>query len=198
MAVQINGIGRRLAASTLIIAFKGYRGRLRVWLPPLPTEGELLANVDGAKRAEPGNATAWAKQHIEEILRNQESDHPYDREWSKQRIEDVQALLDSGLMVVADARKGRVTIMNLTLKPGSRGTIFLLFDRPKDAKPGTWFPVEIIQVDGKNRVLGGLSSRVEVVPQARSRARPAAARTRGGPAPLEIPELVETPPRRRT
>ena len=190
LPVQINGLGRRLASTTLLIAFKGYRGRVRLWLPKLPTQGPLLRNIDGAKRAEPGNASAWAKQHIEDILRNQAGDQPFDREWSKQRIDDVQAVLDSGLMLVGDGRTGRVTIKNLALKPGTLGTIFLLFDRPRDTRPGTSFPVEVIQLDTRtNRVLGGLSARVEVVPKAR--ARPGVARPRAKPVPLDIPELVE-------
>lgn len=191
MPVQINGLGRRLASTTLLIAFKGYRGRVRLWLPKLPTQGSLLRNIDGAKRAEPGNARAWAKQHIEDILRNQAGDQPYDREWSKQRIDDVQAVLDSGLMLVGDGRTGRITIKNLALKPGTRGTIFLLFDRPRDTRPGTWFPVEVIQLDTRtNRVLGGLSARVEVVPKAR--AQPGVPRPRAKPEALDIPELVES------
>ena len=154
--MQINGLGRRLTATTLIVAFKGYRGRVRVRLPRLPVKGELLRNIEGAKRAEVGNARAWAKQHIEDILRNQAGDDPYDRQWSKQRIDDVEAVLDEGLMVVGDARSGRITIENVSLKPGSRGTIFLLFDRPRETKPGTWFLVDVIQLNAKTRrVLGG-------------------------------------------
>ena len=153
--------------------------------------GDLLRNIEGAKRADVGNAREWAKRHVEEILRNQEGDHPYDRQWSKQRIDDVEAVVDSGLMLVGDGRKGRITIKNLALKPGTRRTIFLLFDRPRDAKPGTWFPVEVIQLDTKtSRVLGGLSARVEMVPKPRAPravARPPAIPTQ---AALDIPELV--------
>ena len=72
-------------------------------------------------------------------------------------------------MVVGDARSGRIAIENVSLKPGSRGTIFLLFDRPRETKPGTWFPVDVIQLNAKTRrVLGGLSARVEVVPKPRA------------------------------
>ena len=189
LPVQINGIGRRLASTTLIIVFKGYRGRVRLWLPKLPTRGGLLRGVEGAKRVEPGNALTWAKQHIEDIFRNQESGQPYDREWSRRRVEDVEAVLDSGLMLVGDGRRGRITIKNLALKPGTQGTMFLLFDRPRETKPGTWFPVEVIQLDSKtNRVLGGLSARVEVVPP--PRAQPVVTRARATPLVLDIPELI--------
>ena len=192
MPVQINGLGRRLTATTLIVAFKGYRGRVRVWLPKLPVKGELLRNIEGAKRVEVGNARAWAKQHIEDILRNQAGDDPYDRQWSKQRIDDVEAVLDEGLMVVGDARSGRITIENVSLKPGSRGTIFLLFDRPRETKPGTWFPVDVIQLNAKTRrVLGGLSARVEVVPKPRRRG--AAPGPLPRPVAVDIPELIGRP-----
>ena len=192
MAIQINGVGRRLALSNLILAFKGYRGRVRVWIPKLPLEGSLLESVEGAKRLEPGkDARAWAKQHIEEILKNQESDNPYDREWSKQRLDDVNALIEGGTMFAGDARAGRITIKNIALKPGTHGTIFLLFDRAKDLKPGTWFPVEVIQVDAKSkRVLGGLSARVEVVPKPRRVPPAPAPPPNSRPEPLDIPELV--------
>jgi hypothetical protein len=126
------------------------------------------------------------------------SDFPYDREWSKLRIDEVNALLESGVMFAADARKGRITIKNLALKPGTRGTIFLLLDRAKDVKPGTWFPLEVIQVHAKSkRVLGGLSSRVEIVPKPR-RVLPATSLPGTRPEPLVIPELVETPRPRRS
>jgi hypothetical protein len=201
MAIQINGVGRRLALSNLILAFTGYRGRVRVWVPELPMQGSLLENVEGARRIELGkDARAWATRHVEEILMNQDGDNPYDREWSKQRLDDVNALLESGEIFVGDARAGRITINNIALRPGTRGAIFLLFDRSKDVKPGTWFPIEVIQVDAKSqRVLGGLSARVEVVPRPR-RVRPASPRPQmTRPEPLDIPELVETArPRRFT
>jgi hypothetical protein len=192
LPVQINGVGRRVTSTTLVIAFKGYRGRVHVWLPQLPNGESLIDAIDGAKPADFKDAHAWAEQHMAEILRNQDSDHPYDRDWSKQRIEDVQALLESGLMVVGESRRGRITIKNLELKPGTRATIFLFFDRRGDLKPGAWFPVEIMQLDTKTgRVRGGLSTRVEIVPKPRTRRRVAVPRQR--PASLDLPELVESP-----
>ena len=155
----------------------------------MPTRGGLLRGVEGAKRVEPGNALTWAKQHIEDIFRNQESGQPYDREWSRRRVEDVEAVLDSGLMLVGDGRRGRITIKNLALKPGTQGTMFLLFDRPRETKPGTWSLVQVIQLDSKtNRVLGGLSARVEVVPP--PRAQSVVTRARATPLVLDIPELI--------
>jgi hypothetical protein len=57
-----------------------------------------------------------------------------------------------------------IKLRNIVMSRTSHHTIFLLFDRPPRMKVGTYFPIEIRQLEArKQRITGGLNARIEVV-----------------------------------
>jgi hypothetical protein len=52
------------------------------------------------------------------------------------------------------------------MEPDSYHTIFLFFDKPPKAKTGTCFNIEVIQINTETKeTIGGISTRVELVPE---------------------------------
>jgi hypothetical protein len=177
VAVRLhNPSTRRRIVTTLDVRLNRYRGRVRIYVPSLTLEttfAEAIARGKAGRDVE--DFTEWARQQIEGILRNQRSRTPFDAEWSKQRIEDVHAALQSGLMFTA-GRKDPVQLRNIVMDPGGRATVFLVFDRPEGAETGTWVPFEIAQLEARSgRVIGGSSGRVEFVKAPKRQQRTAAA-----------------------
>jgi hypothetical protein len=80
--------------------------------------------------------------------------------------------------MITAARRADVKLKNIVMAAKSHHTVFLMFDRPAEAKPGTWWPFEVLQAEaGRERVIGGLSGRIEIVPAPKaSRPKPGAAR----------------------
>jgi len=69
-------------------------------------------------------------------------------------------------MVVEAKNKKRIGLRQFVMEPQSYHTLFLVFDRPPKGKPGQAHNIEIQQIDDRQeRVIGGLSARVELVPQ---------------------------------
>lgn len=169
IAVRVNGVGEKARTSSLVIRTNGYPGRIRIHAPNLDVRGDLDDKLEGLKRGKDSGAfRRWAEMHLEGIEKNQKSETPYDREWSRQRSDDVKAAMESGLVLASDSQQERLAIRDLMIKPGTWRTVFLLFERPRGAKVGSSFPIEIVQVDDRGkREVGGLSARIEVVPRPR-------------------------------
>jgi hypothetical protein len=166
MAVRLhNPSVRRALLTSLILRLYSYNGKVRVFLPKIRTQGTFARQLKGLKVAEAREFEvfkAWAGEHVREIERNQRSNRPYDREWSKQRIDDVHVTTEAQLALnVSNSKEAR--IKNIRMDAGARHTIFLAFDRPPNAGVGRSFPIDIIQVESTNdRVIGGLNARVDV------------------------------------
>jgi hypothetical protein len=136
-----------------------------VFLPEIRTSGELRTNLKGARIGQDFDAfTAWSADHIKMIEKNGQSEHPYNRDWSKQRIEDIHKTIAARLMITVTTPK-QAQITNIRLAPGERHTLFLLFNRPEDARAGQSFPIDILQLDAAlQQIIGGLSARIDVMP----------------------------------
>jgi hypothetical protein len=163
---------RRRLLTTLDVQLGGYRGRVRVYFPTLRTDGPFTELVTGGK---PGRDLAafqkWATAHLRFIEANQKSRARFDREWSMQRMADVRGALASGLMVTV-GRKDAMQVRNIVLEPGAHATIFVLFDQQAGAQVGTYVPIEIRQLEARsNKMIGGISGRVEFVPASKRWAR---------------------------
>jgi hypothetical protein len=166
MAVRIhNPSSRRALLTSLVLGLNGYKGTVRVFLPEIRTSGELRTNLKGARIGQDFDAfTAWSADHIKMIEKNGQSEHPYNRDWSKQRIEDIHKTIAARLMITVTTPK-QAQITNIRLAPGERHTLFLLFNRPEDARAGQSFPIDILQLDAAlQQIIGGLSARIDVMP----------------------------------
>ncbi|MDP9343872.1 MAG: hypothetical protein M3Q23_17635 [Actinomycetota bacterium] len=166
LPVRINNPYGEDFLTTVQIELLRYRGRVRVYLPHVQMKGEISELVEGAKLGQDfEDFRRWAEEHVKLIESYQRSKHPYDDEWSKQRVEDVHAAIESPLMLVANGT-GRVTLRDVLMEPHTSHTLFLMFDRPKRGKVGSFSPLEVTQLDARTGlVLGGLSARIEIVPE---------------------------------
>jgi hypothetical protein len=182
MAFRIsNASTRRKLLTTLLARFGKYPGQVRIFLPRLVFDGRIEDLIEGGKA---GSADfdifrKWAQAHIKQITTAMQSQRPWNKEWAEQRIADVHAATESGLMIKA-ARGKDVKLRNIVMPPKSRYTIFVMFSLPPNAKTGTFWPFEMLQLAaGKEQVIGGLSGRTEIVPPSRERRSPLRDERRG-------------------
>lgn len=159
---------RRSLLTTLSVNLNGYRGKVRAYLPKIRTRGELRTLLEGARISDDFDPLRqWAEWQIKFIEENQRGQKPYSREWSKQRIEDVHQALASQIMLIGSSAKG-FRLKNILMPAQVWHTVFLFFDPPREPKTGTAFPIEVRQLEAQSeRVIGGLSARVEFVPKRR-------------------------------
>jgi hypothetical protein len=152
--------------TTIRINLNGYPGHVRIFLPRLKIEGELERHVSGAKVGrEYEEFRAWAGQHVEMIKRNQRSRFPYHREWSRARIEDLEQILETDVMLTADDNK-QVEISQIQMDPGGSHTLFMMINRPPNGRVGDTHTIQIEQWDTRRRTpIGSLTTRVELVPE---------------------------------
>jgi hypothetical protein len=167
MPVRIHNADVRAALLTsLVINLKGYPGRVRLLIPPIRTDGELRERIDGMSMRRDSNEFArWAEHQVQTIRRNQRSKYRYNRLWSQQRIDDIQRAVKTGIVLdVNDNQKAAVN--SVVMEPGTYHTFFLAFDRPPGGRVGLAYDLEVHQIDVKReKVIGGLSARVELVPE---------------------------------
>jgi hypothetical protein len=78
----------------------------------------------------------WAKWHLQTIARAQKGEHPYDKIWRSNAMEDVRNALENGMVVEAKKQEEHVTLRQFVMEPQSYHTVFLVFDRPPKGKPG--------------------------------------------------------------
>lgn len=152
--------------TNILIQLNGYPGRVRIFMPRVEIGGELQDLVRGAKVGEDYEAfKEWAGVHTDMIERNQHSRFPYHPRWSRQRIEDIERVLDSELMLVADNEK-RVEINHVQMPPGGSHTFFLMVDRPPNGRIGDTYPIQMEQWDARRQEpIGSLTTRIELVPE---------------------------------
>ncbi len=163
MAVRIHNPSRRRALLTsVLVRLHGYKAKVRLVLPKMRTEGELKDLVEGGKLSEDTDTfIEWANEHIRMIQKNQESRHPYNRDWSKQRIEDVQGAIEAKTIVLSTGKD--IRIRGIVLDRGGRCTFLFLLERPKGLEPGDSLPIEILQLDATGeKIIGGLQARVDI------------------------------------
>lgn len=166
VAFRIHGAdAEREVTYDLNLSLSGYRGRVRLFLPRLTTRGAVTEAGDGLSPGEDFEQfKVWAAEQNELITTNQGSQHEYHKAWSKQRLRDIQAALDHGLMFVAAKRK-KVRLRGIVLPPGASHTLFLMIDRPREGAVGDSFGLSIVQQDAERRkIVGGLDVRVEIQP----------------------------------
>ncbi|OAN70691.1 hypothetical protein A8B78_04355 [Jannaschia sp. EhC01] len=152
--------------SDLVLNLQGYRGRVRLYLPKIECDGDLRELARGLYADQDFDPfKSWAEKHQGFIKENLRSKTPYNKHWSKQRLEDIDAALSHGLMFTAGARK-TVALQRLILLPRRHHTLFLVLDRPEDGRIGERFDLEVMQVEsGRRRVIGGLDLRIELQPE---------------------------------
>jgi hypothetical protein len=168
MAIRINNaLLEEHLLTRLLMHLQGYPGPVRLFIPPMDIDGHLEEMLEGlAIGQEFDKFKEWAEKHAEMIRENQCSDHPYNKLWVEQRMHDIELALASDIMLVAEDHR-RVGINRIVMEPNSYHTIFIMFDRP-DAEIGDTFEIELLQEDvEREQVIGGLSTRVEVVPKPR-------------------------------
>ena len=106
----------------------------------------------------------WGEEHIRMIRENLETETSYDREWSLQRIEDIERVLQDGFLFNLEEGTTPSEIHGIQLEPGSYRTFFLALDRPEYSEIGQDYTIEIIQTgENPEEVIGGLRVRVELV-----------------------------------
>jgi hypothetical protein len=141
-----------------------YAGLVRLYSPPLQTAPPLEEALQGLTIGDDfGPFQRWAEEHIRMIRENLVSDTPYDSEWSLQRIQDIEQILDGGAGLMFQGGQEMVTaeIRGLQLEPNSHRTFFLVMDRPAMLRP---YLMDIIQTgESPEEILGGLSVRLEPV-----------------------------------
>ena len=149
----------------VVLVLRGYPGRARLYTPPLRTAHPLEESVRGMKIDQDYSPfREWSEKHIAMIRENLESDTPYDKEWSHQRMEDVHRSLDTGHMFQIEAGAKEAELRGIHMEPDSYHTFFLAVDRPEDGMIGQNYLIDILQTGEEEReVIGGLTVRVELV-----------------------------------
>ncbi|HKY52707.1 MAG TPA: hypothetical protein VJM08_00315, partial [Anaerolineales bacterium] len=143
----------------------GYPGLGRLYCPPLKTAQPLEETIRGLKIEHDFEAfRQWAEEHIGMIRENLESDQPYDREWSLQRIEAIEHSLQAGLMLKIDEGTEEAQLSGFEVEPDSYHPFFLILDRPVNSLIGENFVIDILQNnEEQSEAAGGLTIRVDLV-----------------------------------
>ena len=69
-------------------------------------------------------------------------------------------------MILEVEDKKRIAINRIVMDPDTYHTVFLVFDRPPEGRIGQPYDIVIRQLDVRREdVIGGLSARVELVPE---------------------------------
>ncbi len=159
-----NSFLEEVLLTDLFIRLNNYPGRVRLYIPPMEFDGPIEELAEGCSVEEDfEDYELWLEQHLDMIER---SEPPYNELWVEQRLREVRLPLEFRCMLHVREPKG-VALHRIQMEPDSYHTIFVLFDRP-DAQIGEAFDIEMHQYDvRKERLIGGLDARVEVVPEPR-------------------------------
>jgi hypothetical protein len=142
-----------------------YSGRGRLYSPPLRTVRPLEEVISGLKINDDFESfRVWAEEHTKMIRENLESNNSYDKEWSLQRIEEIERSFESGLMFQIEGGTDEVQLKGIQMEPDSYHTFFLSLDRPENGEIGENYVIDILQTNEETAdVAGGLTVRVELV-----------------------------------
>jgi hypothetical protein len=151
--------------TSLAVYLNSYPGRVRLLIPRINTDGNLEKLIDGMFFSKDSkDVSLWAKHHIKEIEQNQKGKQPYDRVWSKQRIEDIKKATESSIVLEAEDKK-QISLNRIVMEPDTYYTVFMVFDRPEKGKIGKSYNIQFRQVDLEHdSIIGGLDARIELVP----------------------------------
>lgn len=149
----------------LRLNLRGYPGVGRLYCPPLKTAQPLEESILGMKINDDFDQfKRWAEEHIEMVRENIESENPYDKEWSLQRLEDIERSLQSGLMFQIDEGAEEAYLNGIQMDPNSYHSFFLVLERPENGEIGENYGIDILQTyKEQSEVIGGLTVRVELV-----------------------------------
>lgn len=169
---RLHAVGAKKQICDVYIDLHGYRGRARLYIPKLKTDGNLEKLADGlAVKNDFKDFKRWATQQETLIEKNQQGRHPYNKVWARQRLADVAAVLKQDVMFVAGGRK-LVGLRRIVLARGDYETLFLVLDRPPDGRIGEQYDLQITQRDSEDRqILGGLDLRIELQPKPNEKPR---------------------------
>lgn len=159
--VRIHCIDGRPA--TMRINLNGYPGNVRVYFPPIASPSALKQATLGFQVGEDfDDYRVWADWQVREIGRNQRSRHPWNREFAKQRLANIERVLGAHVMLTAENSKA-AELRNIECQQEGYVEFHVLVDRPARAKVGQTFPIEIVQLDAEGKeVIGALSARVAI------------------------------------
>ena len=165
---------------------RGYPGRIRLFLPKIAADGDLVELAEGLSAKKDFVAFRKWEAAQKKLIEGSQAGKQggYNKSWCKQRLADIAKARDHGVMFVATGRK-RVELRRLILAPETHHTLFLMLDRPPDGAIGSSFDLSIAQRDSESRgIRGGLDVRIDLVPSPETkvaiagRRKPARARER--------------------
>lgn len=176
---RIHAAGAEKIICDLDINLQGYRGQVRLYVPKLKTEGTLKNSGDGlAAKSDLAPFKRWATAQKALIEKNQKGDRPYNKTWTKQRLADIDNVLEHEVMFVAGGGKQAI-LKRIILSPKQHHTLFLALDRPQGGRLGETFDLQIVQRDSESKaILGGLDLHVELQPEPKTKAAKGSARPR--------------------
>lgn len=148
---------------------KDYPGRVQLVLPPIRTQGSLPQQLSGlAADTDKKPFADWAAGHLSLLQQNPRSVPSFDPDWTKQRIDDVNATLRAPL-VLNVTNKRVATLRNVILGPSASITAWLVVSRSDPMWPGMGFDFDALSADedapSSSSVMGGMRVRVECVPE---------------------------------
>ncbi|MBE8516924.1 hypothetical protein ILP97_05240 [Amycolatopsis sp. H6(2020)] len=162
---RVNNASAEELFTDLVVRLGGYRGRVRLVLPPVRTHGNLLDSVHGLNQTDDvGDIHDWGRRQLE-LIESGERDR-YDPKWTRQRAKDVRLVLEHGTTFEAVDQE-TVSVSGIVMAAERSHTVFLIVDRAHDAVEGEHTELRVWQTDTRaEALLGGFDVRVEVVPEA--------------------------------
>ena len=161
---------RKRLVTDLVIDLNRYKGRVRLFIPELDVEGDIRERIDGFELdRDLDDFKRWTEEQAALIGANRRSDRPYNKRWTEDRLKDVEAASALGFSLRAREHE-RVSVKRIVMPPGSHHTCFLMLDRPPEGRIGSSHEIDILQLESEEgSIIGGLTTRVELVPQPRAR-----------------------------
>lgn len=149
--------------TNLTLQLNGYPGRGGLYIPPLHTDRPLEESIGGLEWGQDFESfDRWAREQEAMIRLNLDGEHPYDKEWSVQRLEDIRQAQDMRTMFHVSPQTKEAHLVGIHMEPDSYHTFFLALERPEGGEIGNTHVIDILQTDDRG-VTGGLTVRVELV-----------------------------------
>jgi hypothetical protein len=167
--LRINNAGAQgFLLTGLQVRLNGYLGRVRLVVPAMRTAGSLEQALDGAKLVTDfADFERWADLQRRLIRGDGRTKLPFNKEWTRQRVEDITKALAAKTVIEAGDKNG-FAVHQIRLEAGGYHTVFLMLDRPRGQKLGTWYPIDCLQTEERRKdVIGGMTVRIDFVPAPR-------------------------------
>jgi hypothetical protein len=148
---------------TMRLHLNGYPAKVRVYFPPITSASALKKTARGFGIGQDFDEyRLWADWQVREIGRNQRSRQPWNREFAKQRLANIERTVAAELMLTVEDTDV-AELRNIACQQDGYVEFHLLVDRPARAKVGQQFPIEVVQLDAERKqIMGGLSARVAI------------------------------------